>query len=332
MMDHLQAGDINLDQVNDEYIYDIPQWELSFPSVNLALTSTPKSKTLESDYRQRFLEIHDFYENKNFTSIYTDGSKSNDYVSASAVSSVDTMKVNLPTDTSIFTAEAVALKLAVQYIQSQTLRNTVIYSDSLSCLQALLGRNLEHPIIREIVQILTYLKRVGSQIEFCWIPGHIGIRGNEKADSIAKRVIHLNTYDIKLPFSDLKPRICKYVNSLFQDKWSNCCANKLHEINDSFHPKLQLYSENRKEDIILTRLRIGHSRLTHKHYLLNEDFPECIPCDCRLTIKHILIECIDTADIREQFFNCNDLKTLFNSVAGGTILAYLSEINLISQI
>ena len=131
MMDHLQAGDINLDQVNDEYIYDIPPWELSFPSVNLALTSTPKSKTLESDYRQRFLEIHDFYENKNFTSIYTDGSKSNDYVSASAVSPVDTMKVNLPTDTSIFTAEAVALKLAVQYIQSQTLRNTVIYSDSL---------------------------------------------------------------------------------------------------------------------------------------------------------------------------------------------------------
>ena len=130
----------------------------------------------------------------------------------------------------------------MQYIQSQTLRNTVIYSDSLSCLQALLGKNLEHPIMREIVQILTYLKAVGSQIEFCWIPGHIGIRGNEKADSIAKMVIHLNTYDIKLPFSDLKPRICKYVNSLFhQDKWSNCCANKLHEIDDSFHPKLQLY-------------------------------------------------------------------------------------------
>ena len=48
--------------------------------------------------------------------------------------------------------------------------------------------------------------------------------------------------------------------------------------------------------------------------------------------KHILIECIEKANIKEQFFNCNDLKTLFNSVAGGTILAYLSEINLISQI
>ena len=26
MMEHLQAGDINLDQVNDEDIYDIPPW------------------------------------------------------------------------------------------------------------------------------------------------------------------------------------------------------------------------------------------------------------------------------------------------------------------
>ena len=93
-----------------------------------------------------------------------------------------------------------------------------------------------------------------------------------------------------------------------------------------------MYSENRKEDRILTRLRIGHSRLTHRHYLVNEDFPECIPCDCPMTIQHMLIECIDTAEIRRQYFNCIDLKTLFNSVAGGTILAYLSEINLISQI
>ena len=120
--------------------------------------------------------------------------------------------------------------------------------------------------------------------------------------------------------------------SPFQVKWNDCCRNKLHEINDTFHPLLKIYSDNRKEDIILTRLRIGHSRLTHKHYLLNEEFPECIPCDCPLTIKHVLIECVDTADIRRQYFNCSDLKTLFSSVARGTILAYLSEINLIGQI
>ena len=101
----------------------------------------------------------------------------------------------------------------------------------------------------------------------------------------------------------------------------------MHEINEDFLPSLKIYSDNRKEDIILTRLRIGYSRLTHKYYLANEDPPECIPCNSPLTIKHVLIECVDTADTRKQFFNCPDLKTLF-CVAGDTILAFLAEVNL----
>ena len=72
--------------------------------------------------------------------------------------------------TSIFTAEAVALKLAVQHIQREAIRKSVIYSDSLSCLQTLQHKNLENPIIREIIHILSYLGEVGSQVEFCWIP------------------------------------------------------------------------------------------------------------------------------------------------------------------
>ena len=56
-------------------------------------------------------------------------------------------------------------------------------------------------------------------------------------------------------------------------------------------------------------------------------FPNA-PRNSPLTIKHVLIECVDTVDIRKQFFNCSDLKTLFNSVAGDIILAFLAEVNL----
>ena len=139
-------------------------------------------------------------------------------------------------------------------------------------------------------------------------------------------------YEDKIPFTDCKPFISKYVETLFQTHWNDCSNNKLHEIRDTFFTTIQIYSNKRKEDIILTRLRIGHTRLTHKHSLLKEDFPECIAGDSPMTVKHILIECADTALTREKCFNCNDLKTLFYSVAGNTILAYLSEINLLCKI
>jgi hypothetical protein len=39
------------------------------------------------------------------------------------------------------------------------------------------------------------------------------------------------------------------------------------------------YGQNRKEQVVLTRCRIGHSRLTHSYLLNNEERPECIPCN-----------------------------------------------------
>ena len=47
-------------------------WELASPSVNFKIHSTPKSETLESDFKQRFYEIKDFYESMQFGSVYTD--------------------------------------------------------------------------------------------------------------------------------------------------------------------------------------------------------------------------------------------------------------------
>ena len=262
--EHLEGSNILIEDINDDDIYDIPPWELSSSTVNLTLHSSSKSETHNSEYRQRFLEVNDCYENKNFVPVYTDGSKADNYVSSSAVFPVDSFKVNLHEHTSIFTAEAVALKLAVQHIQREAIRKSVIYSDSLSCLQALQKKNMDNPILREIIHILSYLGQVGSQVEFCWIPGHTGIKGNEKADKIAKEHICHKIYEIKTPYSDFKPRISQYVNSLFQAKWDICVGNKLHEINDTFLTTSKIYSDNRKEDVVLTRLRIGHSRLTHR--------------------------------------------------------------------
>ena len=71
-------------------------------------------------------------------------------------------------------------------------------------------------------------------------------------------------------------------------------------------------ANNRREEIILARLRIGHSYITHSYLLIGEE-PQCIPCNATLTVKHVLVDCVDLAP-RRSFFDVDSLTTLFDTV------------------
>ena len=47
-----------------------------------------------------------------------------------------------------------------------------------------------------------------------------------------------------------------------------------------------------RDAVIIQRLRVGHTRLTHSYLLSGTDQPECLACYCPLMVKHILIECL----------------------------------------
>ena len=59
---------------------------------------------------------------------------------------------------------------------------------------------------------------------------------------------------------------------------------------------------DRKEGTVMARLHTGHSFITHSFLLKGEDPPDCIGCDKRLTIGHILLTCLDFIEIRESHF------------------------------
>ena len=89
---------------------------------------------------------------------------------------------------------------------------------------------------------------------------------------------------------------------------------------------------SRKEEVVLSRLRIGHTYFSHSYILRREDPPECTACQEIYSVRHVLIDCIDLGLIRPRFYSVPDMKTLFDTVSVDRIISFVKEINLFSKI
>ena len=92
------------------------------------------------------------------------------------------------------------------------------------------------------------------------------------------------------------------------------------------------YRIDRKEEVILARLRIGHTYITHSFLLKGEDWPLCIPRQEPFSVKHFLLDCTDIGIIRSRFYRVNGLKELFDTVEPVRIFSFLKEIGLYNKI
>ncbi|KAL4119211.1 hypothetical protein QTP88_012055 [Uroleucon formosanum] len=126
-----------------------------------------------------------------FIVVYTDGSVSP--LSAGYSFYIPNLHIsftnNLPPSSSFFTAECFAIIEALNCISSFSYKKFLIASDSMSCLQSLNSFSLNShpsPLIIRIKSILFSLGQLDFNIQFLWVPSHVGIRGNEYADSLAK--------------------------------------------------------------------------------------------------------------------------------------------------
>ena len=117
--------------------------------------------------------------------------------------------------------------------------------------------------MQNIIKDYTHLANTGKAITLCWIPSHVNIRGNERADTAAKSAISLPITNMKLPVRELLPCISKFCLDEWQDIWDCCDNNELHSI----YPSVGTVKHNKNishyDSVLLNRLRIGHSRVTH---------------------------------------------------------------------
>ena len=105
--------------------------------------------------------------------VYTDGSKMNERMGAAAVinrhfqngeTTWRQLSKRLPDNSTLFAAEATAISLALNYYQHMgpVHHDVVVYSDSMSCLQAIEGEDTENSFICHIKNLLWSLSDKGT--------------------------------------------------------------------------------------------------------------------------------------------------------------------------
>ena len=273
-----------------------PPWTLNIHT-DITLSTYSKNTTAPIIYRQLYRQKHEQY--KDHYKMYTDGSKQHDETGCAFVTSQFSSKYHLPDHSSIFTAELYAILKAINHCKSLVSYQFLICTDSLSCLQSIQNIYSKHPLVQKIHDQLNVINK---DIVFLWIPSHVGIEMNERADNLAKNAIS-EAFSKQFLFiaHDLKALVSTRLNAAWNNEWnSEDISNELRKIK----PTVKRWNVNtllkRKDSVVLTRLRIGHTRLT-KSYRFNNIPPPTCTCGEVLTVTHIFENCVNNSYFRRKY-------------------------------
>ena len=285
-----------LDLCSQRTVADVPPWMVPAPSTKLDLRQGFKKDIEASVHRKSFQSILEGFPDTNV--IYTDGSKDEGKVGCAFISDQVIQKFRLHEACSVFTAELHAIIKALEYIWHGESTNILLCTDSLSSISALSTCFPKHHLVQQAHDLLFRLQEVGIKVTFIWVPSHVGIVGNEPADNAAKDA-QINGQDITgFPVGDLKQLARSVAMSAWQYEWEAVpLTNKLRGIKGTVRPWKSSLRLCRREQVILTRLRIGHGISTHSYYFRMEEPPVCT-CGNPFTVIHFLTECVDTLELR----------------------------------
>ena len=221
--------------------------------------------------------------------IYCDGSVKEERSAYGVWCSKFSFKARLPNNSSIFTCELYAIYTIIKFITTNP-GKYLILSDSLSSIIALLSPyNSKHGLVHEIAYLMSNLDPFSVVLE--WVPSHMGIPGNEKADKIANEALQLSEITISNLFL---PDILKIIKCHYVKTFNKLCNPCHHSTNISIENQniIPLFlKEPRHLQVPLTRVHLRVTKATHLHIITKSEPNACPDCDEELTLEHVFIYC-----------------------------------------
>lgn len=207
-------------------------------------------------------------------------------------------------DLAVYTAELIAVWLALQWVEENRPERAVIASDCSSALLSIKSwqSNSRQDVVSNIAQLSNVLLKAGVMISFVWVPAHIGVAGNELADSCAKKAASNTNVEMEVDYSksEIKSIIKQKIRGRWQSLWDSAETGRhLHAIQSKID-KCRASNRSKGEEDIISRMRFGHTRLNSTLAIMKKHADgRCEFCDSPESVEHVICHCPRYQEERE---------------------------------
>ena len=178
-----------------------------------------------------------------------------------------------------------------------------------------------------------------SEVHLIWIPSHVGILGNERADLLAGQSLELpiiNSTDY-LELQEVFSIIKSHIISKWQKEYDNDIKGLQYK---SICPVVDTSNKfldfSRKKEVQISRLRLGKVNLNERLFLMKKhENGLCTSCKVKENITHVLLHCNKENISNILTDKCKVFKLEFNITTLLGVCCLQSEVfrlvNLISK-
>lgn len=230
---------------------------------------------------------------------YTDGSKTRGRTGFGVTDTDSSHFFQLPNQCSVFSAEAAAILLAITTPASKPI---CVISDSASVLSTINSPTTQHPWIQAIQ------KDCPARTVFLWVPGHCCIQGNVEADHLAAIGRTGRMFTRLTPGADLKHWLKSTIRVAWAQEWANVRQPFIRKIKGEITQWTD--TTNRHDQLILSRLRVGHTHATHNMGSTGPFRRICSTCNITMTVEHLLVNCPFYQGIRDRYDISNNIRDI----------------------
>ena len=224
----------------------------------------------------------------------------------------------LTDNTSICSAELTAIHESIRLAEERGIEHMTIFSDSIGALRSIQdGSAADRPALLDIIySALKTIQDRGLILDMCWIPSHVGLVGNKRADLLAKAVVRNQNTElvIKPELTELKERVDDFILSKWQSRWrEEKTGRQYFDLEPRVSNQAKYDHKRRQQEVTITRLRPRKCLLNYYLFKMKRHRNGlCDTCGVDETVEHFVMNCGNNKErIRNLKNACIKQKTLF---------------------